>query len=567
MQATDDAHPALDLTGAGCPYELGETRVGDASFKVFVNAPPNLSVLYRDAVRDAADKDFYVYEDERYTFAEAWRLAGQVAASLSAMGVRKGDRVGIAMRNYPEWILSFMGITSLGAVAVAMNAWWSGEEMLYAIEDSGLTTLFVDRERLEHLAPSLDEHDLDVVAVRTEHTSGRGVMSWDSFMRVAQAEAPSAEVDPEDPATILYTSGSTAHPKGVVSSHRAIIHGVLGMEAAAALRRAGRPPKPQPYPPAMILTVPLFHVTGLNVQMLSCFRQARKLVGMYKWDAEKALAIIEAERITQFNGVPTMAWEMVNSPSFENYDTSSLKSMGGGGAAMAPEHTRQINRRTKGSVSPGAGYGMTETNGLATGISGRELLERPSSCGRPIPPLVEIRIVDPNGNELPAGATGEIWIRGPMNFSGYWNRPEDTAATLTEGWVHTGDVGHLDAEGFLYITDRAKDLVIRGGENIGCQEVEAVIYEHPDVAECAVFGVPDTRLGETVAAVVMPRNGALLTAGDVRSHVGEHMARFKVPEHVWIQHESLPRTASGKIFKRTLKDQAVERLNAAAKTG
>ncbi|MEQ8858937.1 MAG: class I adenylate-forming enzyme family protein [Pseudomonadales bacterium] len=560
MEATNAARSVAELTGSGGPYELGVARSGNASFNVFVNAPRNLATLYRDA--SATGSDFYVYEDERYSFADAWQRAEQVAASLSAMGVEKGDRVGIAMRNYPEWILAFMGVTRLGAVVVAMNAWWSGEEMIYAIDDSGLTTLFVDRERLEHLGPYLDERDLDVIAVRTDHTSGRGVMNWASFMRVANATPPEVDVQPEDPATILYTSGSTAHPKGVVSSHRAIIHGVVGLEAAAALRRAGsgRAPRAQPHPQAMILTVPLFHVTGLNVQMLSCFRGGRKLVGMYKWDAEKALAIIEAERITQFNGVPTMAWEMVNSPNFDKYDTSSLKSMGGGGAAMAPEHTRQISRRTKGSVSPGAGYGMTETNGLATGISGRELLERPTSCGRPVPPLVEIQIVGPDGSGLEPGRTGEIWIRGPMNFSGYWNRPEDTAATLTDGWVHTGDVGHLDAEGFLYITDRAKDLVIRGGENIGCQEVEAVIYEHPDVAECAVFGVPDTRLGETVAAVVMPRPGRRLTAGDVRSHVGEHMARFKVPEHVWIQNESLPRTASGKIFKRSLKDQAAERL-------
>jgi long-chain acyl-CoA synthetase len=372
---------------------------------------------------------------------------------------------------------------------------------------------------------------------------------------------------PDDDATILYTSGSTAHPKGVVSSHRAILHAMLGLEAAAAIRRAGRAPRAQAYPPAMILTVPLFHVTGLNVQMLSSFRHVRKLVGMYKWDAEKALAIIERERITQFNGVPTMAWEMINSPAFERYDTSSLKVMGGGGAAMAPEHSRQISRRTGGSVAPGAGYGMTETNGLGTSVSGPELLEHPKSCGRPVPPLVEIKVVGAYGVREEPGITGEIWIRGPMNFSRYWNRPQDTAATLTEGWVHTGDLGHLDGDGYLYITDRAKDLVIRGGENIGCQEVEAVIYEHAQVAECAVFGVPDARLGETVAAVITARPGSTLTAGDIRSHVGDHMARFKVPEHVWIRHEPLPRTASGKIFKRALRDEAVVLLQAQLAAG
>jgi long-chain acyl-CoA synthetase len=564
MEPVHDSSPVTvaSLTGAGGLYELGAATVGGTALTVFVNAPPNLRTLYQQALVDGADKDFYVYEDERYTFADAWAQSQRVAGALAALGVGKGDRVGIAMRNYPEWVLCFMGITSLGAVAVAMNAWWTGEEMLYGITDSRLTTIFVDRERLEHLSPYLDEHHLNVVTVRTGHSSGRGVTSWSTFLDTA-TPPPAVDISPGDNATLLYTSGSTAHPKGVVSTHRAIVHAVLGREAAVAIRQAasGRAPKPQAYPPAMILTVPLFHVTGLIVQLLSCFRTPRKLVGMYKWDVEKALAIIERERITQFNGVPTMAFEMVNSPSFDKYDTSSLKSMGGGGAAMAPEHTRQISRRTAGSVSPGTGYGMTETNGLATAISGRDLLERPQSCGRAVAPLVEIKVVDSRGTTLAHGQTGEIWIRGAMNFSGYWNRPDETAATLTDGWVHTGDLGHLDDEGYVYITDRAKDLVIRGGENIGCQEVESVIYEHPNVAECAVFGVPHARLGETVAAVVMPAPGAVLTPGDVQSHVAEHLARFKVPEHVWIRADSLPRTASGKIFKRALKADAVELLN------
>ena len=559
---------AAALTGPGDPYELGEVDMNGTRLKVFVNAPPSLRHLYQDA-QQSADADFYVFEDERFSYGQAWERARQVAASLSALGVSKGDRVGIAMRNYPEWVLAFMGITSLGGVVVALNAWWSGEELLYGIQDSGLTTIFVDRERLEHLSPYLDEYDLDVIAVRTEHTSGRGVMGWNHFMTMAQGPAPEVPIAPDDPATLLYTSGSTAHPKGVLSTHRAIIHALLGREAASAQRRAsgGSGSKPRGYPPAMILTVPLFHVTGLVVQLLASFRQARKVVGMYKWEADKALAIIERERITQFNGVPTMAWEMVNSPNFHRYDTSSLRSMGGGGAAMAPEHSRQISRKTGGSVAPGAGYGMTETNGLGTAISGGELLEHPKSCGRPIEPLVEIRIVGPDGSTRGVEESGEVWIRGPMNFCGYWNRPEDTAAVLTDGWLHTGDIGHLDADGFLYLTDRAKDMVIRGGENIGCQEVEAVIYEHPHVAECAVFGVPHPRLGETVAAVVMAKPGTQLTSGDVQSHVAEHMARFKVPEHVWVRDEQLPRTGSGKIFKRALRDEALIALKVAVAAG
>ena len=552
---------AAELVAPGGPYEVVEAQINGARLRVFKNAPRNLGELY-EPTPESAGKDFFVYDDERYTFADAAARAGQVCASLQALGVAPGDRVGIAMRNYPEWVWAFMGITRLGAVAVAMNAWWSSEELIYGIEDSGLQTMFVDRERLEHVAPYLDEQSLNVIAVRTEHTSGRGVMSWDRFVGLAQSASAAVDVDPDANALLLYTSGSTAHPKGVVSTQRAIIHALLGWEAGAALAAAGRAPRQAAYPPAMILTVPLFHVTGLHVQLLSSFRSGRKVVGMYKWDVDKALSIIERERITLFSGVPTMAYELVRSPSYGDYDLSSLKSMSGGGAALVPEHSRKIQERSGGKVAPGTGYGMTETNGLATSVGGRELLARPKSVGRPMPPLVDIKIVDGDGNEVARGQSGEIWIRGPMNFSGYWNRPEATAETLTDGWVHTGDVGHMDDEDYLFITDRLKDMVIRGGENIGCQEVEAVILDHPKVAECAVFGVPHPRLGETLAAVASRTPDSDITPGEIKSFVAEHLARFKVPEHVWVRDGQLPRIASGKIFKRELRKEAIDKLAA-----
>jgi long-chain acyl-CoA synthetase len=385
-------------------------------------------------------------------------------------------------------------------------------------------------------------------------------MTWDKFIDASPDAMPDSEIARDAPATLIYTSGSTAHPKGVLSSHRAIIHALMGWEGTTALATAGRPKRELVHPPAMILTVPLFHVTGLNAQFLLSFRAGRKLVGMYKWDVEKALAIIEQEHITLFNGVPTMAYELINSPKFDEYDLSSLRGIGGGGAAMSPQHSRQIDKKMKSKASPSAGYGMTETNGLGTTNAGRSLLAKPTSCGRAQALIVDIKIADDHGESLPPKQTGEIWIKGPMNFTGYWNNPDATAATLTDGWVHTGDIGHLDEEGYLFITDRAKDMVIRGGENIGCQEVEAVIYEHPKVGEVAVFGVPDARLGEAVAAVVTATTPHALTSADVKSHVAEHMARFKVPEHVWIRNEPLPRTASGKIFKRGLRDEAVALL-------
>ncbi|MCP5179920.1 MAG: acyl--CoA ligase [Pseudomonadales bacterium] len=558
--------PGVDaIIGPGGRYEVVQTRVRGVTMPVFKNAPHHLRELYQAAL-EHANRTFYVYEDERYTFIEAWRQAERVMSGLHALGVRPGDRVGIAMRNYPEWVFAFMGITSMGAVAVAMNAWWSGEEMLYAIDDSGLATLFVDRERLQHISPYLGERKLNVIAVRTQHAAGNGVVLWEKFVNSGDGTMHAPRIDPDDHAMILYTSGSTARPKGAVSSHRAIIHSLMGWEAAAAIARAeaGRRQRPDERQPSMIITVPLFHVTGLNGQLLPSFRNGRKVVGMYKWDAEKALALIEREKVTHFSGVPTMAFELVNSPDYGKYDLSSLRSIGGGGAAMTPKHSSRIRERTEGKARASAAYAMTETNGLGASNAGNDLFTHPTSCGRALRPLVEIRIASPDDTTLPPGETGEICIRGPMTFTCYWNRPEDTANTIRDGWVHTGDIGHMDADGFIYITDREKDMIIRGGENIGCQEVEAAIYEMPKVMECAVFGVPDERLGETVAAWVRPQPNVILTAGDVQSHVAECLARFKVPAHVWITDEELPRTASGKIYKRGIREHAIARLNGAS---
>jgi len=547
-----------EFTGPGRPYEMTTVAVDGAEFRVFTNAPENLRELYRSGL-EFADRDFFVYQEERYSYRAGWRLAAQVANQLLARGVKPGDRVGIALRNYPEWIWAFMGITSAGATAVAMNAWWSGEELVYGIEDSGLDLLFVDRERLERVTPFLDRLHIDLVTVRCR---SEGHSDWTSFLAEASAEMPELGITPDTNALIIYTSGYTSRPKGVLSTHRAIIHALLGWESviALAVELSSRPVVTAPAePPSMLLAVPLFHVNGLHVQLLQSFRQGRKLVGMYKWDVEEALRLIEAERITALQGVPTMAWEVIRSPHLHDYDTSSLAYVGGGGAAMAPEHARRIGEHLGRGV-PGTGYGMTETNALGTTVAGRALLSRPRTCGRPAAPLVSIKVVDERGDEVPRGQTGEIWIHGAMNFRGYWNSPEATRETLTDGWVHTGDIGHMDDEGYLFITDRGKDMVIRGGENIGCQEIEAVLYDHPGVSECAVFGVPDERLGETLAAVIMVRPGAELDAEAVKVHVGERLARFKVPEHVWLQRDLLPRIASGKIYKRRLRDEAIRTL-------
>lgn len=557
-----------EVTAPGKPFETETVHANGVDFIGFVNAPTNLRELYRSGLRH--DVDFYVYDDERFSFDDAWKISAQVANKLLECGINPGDRVGVSLRNYPEWIFAFMGITSMGGIAVAMNAWWTAEEMEYGIEDSGLKLLFVDQERLERVGPLANDLGIELVTVRCEHES---FLTWDAFIEGSSDTMPDNEITPDDNATLLYTSGSTAHPKGVLSTHRSICNALLGWEAAGAVgyqltvnenpalvkQAASNEPAEPAFPPSTILSVPLFHVTGLVVQLLSSFRYGRKLVGMYKWDVERALQIIEAERITSFNGVPTMSYELVKSASLGKYDVSSLQSAGGGGAAMAPEQAKEIDKKIAKGAS-GTGWGMTETQGLATSIGGPAFTLRPRSCGRALPPLVKVKAVDEEGNELPPFETGELCIWGIQNFSGYWNNPDATRETLVHGWVHTGDVGHLDEEGYVFITDRMKDIVIRGGENIGCQEVEAALYEHPRVAEASVFGIPDERLGETVAAVICLEPNTHLSEDELREFARERLAQFKVPSRIWIGHERLPRTASEKIFKRQIREETLKKL-------
>ena len=570
-----------EVTAKGQPYETKIVGVHDVEYVGFVNAPTNLCELYRSSLK-YGNQEFYVYQQERYTYENAWHLAAQVANRLIEHGCVPGERIGISFRNYPEWIWAFMGITAAGCVAVAMNAWWSTEEMIYGIEDSGLKVLIVDHQRYDQIRPHIDELGLQVVTVRTDHQPNS--RTWESWIGDAPTSMPYIDISPEAPASLLYTSGSTAHPKGVLSTHLAITNAVMGWEAGAMIgmrawqlrqkqeldehaeelqinpkEESTTQPREPSIVPSSILSVPLFHVTGLTVQMLTSFRSGRKLVGMYKWDVDEALRIIQDENITSFNGVPTMAWELAQSPNLKKYNLSSLQSAGGGGAPMAPEQARQIDQKlAKGGQ--GTGWGMTETQGLATSIGGDAFRERPRSCGRAIPPLVKVKAVNDSGEDLEPGETGELCIWGIMNFQEYWNQPEATAETLKEGWVYTGDIGHLDEDGYVYITDRKKDIVIRGGENIGCQEVEAVLYEHPDVLECSVFGIPDERLGETVAAVVCTKPGAEMTETQLQEFALEHLARFQVPERLWIGTERLPRTASEKIFKRQIRDEILEVL-------
>jgi len=377
---------------------------------------------------------------------------------------------------------------------------------------------------------------------------------------------PEVEVGPEMDATILYTSGTTGRPKGAVSTHHAVLSALLAFGCAAALRSLLVPESAEQrkHPTSFILAVPLFHVTGCVAVMLSSFASGCKLVMMHKWNAERALELIERERVTNFVGVPTMSWDLLESPDFARRDTSSLKAVGGGGAPAPPELVRRIDRGFR-NGAPGIGYGMTETNAYGPQNAGPDYLRKPTSCGRTVP-IVQIKVADESGRPLPTGAVGEIFFRGPHLIRGYWNRPDATAETIVNGWLRSGDLGRMDDEGFLYVEDRAKDMVLRAGENVYCAEVEAAIYEHPAVYEAAVFGLPHERLGEEVAAKVYLKPGCRLDTAALQQHVRERLAGFKVPTVIEFAEAPLPRNASGKILKREIRDALVEETRSEAKS-
>jgi len=549
------------LTSPGQPFELDVVTVDGVQYRNFAALPPSLGHYCR-LMRQHADKEFAVYREERYTFGETWQQSAAFAAALvHQFGVRKGDRVAILSRNNPQWMMAFIAAVSVGAVVVPMNAWWTTEELDYGFEDSGARVVVADRERVERLVPIVDRHELRVIAIDDCSEGGVEHTAFGTLLEeYAGAEMPDVDVALDDPVTIMYTSGSTGHPKGALSSHRGVLSALFSwMLLGQAIKLTAGESGGDRYPPAGLLTVPLFHCTASHSAFLLSLLIGRKLVIMHKWGAQEALRLIEEERITWFNGVPTMSAELQAAAEHSDRDLSSLTEIMAGGAARPPGQVDKIAgtfRRSR----PGIGYGLTETNALGTVNAGALYVAKPGSAGRPVPPVTEIRIVDEGGNPLPAGERGEVCIKSPANIRGYWNKPEATAEAFVDGWFHTGDVGYLDDDGFLYIVDRIKEIIIRGGENISCLEVEAAIYSHPDVFEAAVFGLADERLGEIVGAAVVLREGASMGAEQLRDYLAGHLAGFKIPAHVWFRAEQLPRIASGKIFKRQLKADYAARL-------
>jgi long-chain acyl-CoA synthetase len=545
------------VTGPGQIFELVGGTVGGTDYRLFKNAPSTLGQLFAGA--RGVGSEFMVYEDERWTFDETMRHVDALAHALvHTFGIEKGDRVGIAMRNLPEWIVSFAAVLSIGAVSVSFNAWWTESELEYAVGDSAVSLLITDAERAERAHGPARSRAVPLIVVRGDQSSpaADGVRHYDDVVSLGDP-MPAVDVGPDDDATILYTSGTTGFPKGAVSTHRAVTQALMAFWAGSTIQGARKGTNPlggDGFAPCFILIVPLFHVTGCVPVMLSCFGMKMKLVMMYRWDPEAALRLIESERVTAFVGVPTQSWDMLESPNFAKYDTSSLATVGGGGA---PAPTTLVNRVEKGfrRGRPNIGYGMTETNAFGPGNNGDDYVSHPTSTGRARTTIMDVEIRDDDGRPVPVGERGQIWMKGPNIIRGYWGKPEATAETIVDGWLASGDLGRIDDEGFLYIEDRAKDMVIRAGENVYCAEVESAVYEFPGVYEAAVFGVPNERLGEEVACVIQRKDGAEFTAEELRAFLGGRLASFKIPSRVAFTDEHLPRNPSGKILKRELREQ------------
>jgi long-chain acyl-CoA synthetase len=546
------------LSAPAAAHELVDISIDGNACRAVAAAPETLRDLFQHA-RQFGDLDYLVYGEERLSYTESWRQVARIANTLrDDCGVRKGDRVAIGMRNYPEWITSFLAITSIGGIAVALNALWNAEELAYAMELTGADILIADRERIERAAGL----DLKVLSVRCPQLSSERITPLKDACAGASEVMPEVELAADDDAVIIFTSGSTGHPKAAVSSHRAVIHAVMSwdFDMSIALWRANLPRPQEPWQTRFrfLVTVPLFHVAGLHVGPISALWRGREIHLVYKWDPVQALNIIEREQITHFIAVPTMTGDLVRAAAEHEHSLDSLMSVGGGGAPRPSQQVRDIDAVFT-NAAPGTGWGMTETNAIGAGIAGADYLQRPLSSGQ-CSALLDMRILDDEDRQLRTGQRGHLVIRGTSMFREYWNRPDANAEAFVDGWFRSGDIAYLDEEGFLFIVDRAKDIVIRGGENVGCGEVEDAIYSHPQVKEVVVFGVPHERLGEEVTCMIVTRNGESISAEELHHHLAQHLAEFQIPSRVFYQHQDLPRIASGKFNKRALRQQTIESL-------
>lgn len=566
------------LTAPGSPFELEDIDLDGRRYRLYKNAPLTLAALIEQG-RGFGDKEFIVWQDVRWTYTEFFRHVDALVLTLrQTCGITRGDRVAIAMRNRPEWMAAYAATILCGAIAVPLNSWGQHEELVYGLSDSAPKLLFCDAPRLAHVVDDLprlalsaiavgDDTDtgIDIVTAAGETAAPARILSYRKLIsQTALLSSPPAlppqDIRPDDLAMIMYTSGTSSHPKGVVSTHRAMTQGIINMEYFGALFVMTSPERfgammSAGFEMTTLMAVPLFHSSGLHAQFLSALRTGRRLVVMYKWDVGAVLDTIARERITQLATAPAMMMQLLGDSRFDETDTASLAWLGFGGAGI-PDRLIELVDEKKPHAIAGIGYGLTETNGPSNAATGEAFAWKPRSNG-PTSPLFDVRITDEAGHVLPQGKAGEIWLRGVTLMQGYWNKEAATREVFDGDWFRTGDIGYFDDDDFLYVVDRIKDIVNRGGEKIASAEVESVLLQHPAIAEAAAFGVPDDSYGEALAVAVTLKPGSLLDADALRNHVAGHLAPYKIPQHVRITSAPLPRNAVGKILKRTLQAEVV----------
>ncbi len=537
----------LELEASFCSpggyFETEEAEVLGEQIQIFKNRAPSLRAILETSA-GFADKEYIIFEDRRITYAEHYKTAASVAKALQdKYGVGKGDRVAILAANNPEWIITFWATVSLGAIAVGLNGWWVADEILYGLQDSDPKVLIGDEKRLARLEGI--EVPVPVVTMESD---------FSTLAKYAPDAALSTEpIAEDDPACIIYTSGTTGRPKGVVNTHRNIV-AVLGLQMFHGLRLITLGDQQISEAPASLVTNPLFHVSGLYSGALIALASGIKSVWMSgRFDPVKAMNIMQDEKITGWGPMGTVAYRLVNHPDVGKYDLSSLLNVGSGGAPMAKELQDRIREVfTNAANSAGLGYGLTECTALATINFGREFKEKPLSSGRPLP-TIQMEIRDINGNPVGNNIDGEIFVRSPLVMLEYWRNPEATAEVIYKGrWLNTGDIGLIDEDGHLVINSRARDLILRGSENIYPIEIELRIAAHPKVMEAAVVGVDHEELGQEVKAIAVPMPDMEIDTKELAEWVAQTLAPYKVPAHWEVRNTPLPRNAVGKVMKHVL---------------